>query len=177
MTILEKHFQFVNEQLNFHRQRALVYSEVPFRRKKHLETAEKFEALLNDIKAASDILEKAAAQKPIEHPKQLRLSLRPGDVEGLPEELLNELSISSADKAEFAILSILEEAGGIMSLDQIIVGLYLETGEIHKRSAVTNRLYRMAQKGLIHSVSGKKGVYSLKPLSENEAEGILADSN
>ncbi len=53
---------------------------------------------------------------------QLRLEL--SDLEDLPSELLEELSISSSDKAEYAILNILEEAGEIATLDQLLVALY-----------------------------------------------------
>jgi hypothetical protein len=71
------------------------------------------------------------------------------DIEGLPPELMQELSISDADRLEFTIVGIINEAGGLMSLDKIIIGLYKKSGEIHKRSTLTSRLYRMIQKNLI----------------------------
>jgi hypothetical protein len=86
---------------------------------------------------------------------------------------MSELSVSSADKTEYAILNLMEKAGGIMSLDQIIVGLYRTTQEIHKRQTTTSRLYRMAGKNLVFSVPNKKGVYSLEPISEEEAAKLL----
>ena len=77
--------------------------------------------------------------------------------------------ISESDKAEFTIVSLIDESGGVASLDQILVALYRKTGEISKRLGLNSRLYRMVQKGLIHSVPGKKGVYSTKPIVEDGA--------
>ncbi|MCG8369207.1 MAG: hypothetical protein MJA32_01705, partial [Proteobacteria bacterium] len=41
-------------------------------------------------------------------------------------------------------------------------------GEVHKRQTVTSRMYRMAQRGLVSGVPGKKGVYTLAEQSEPE---------
>jgi hypothetical protein len=68
---------------------------------------------------------------------------------------------------------LLDEHGGIASLDQIIFGLYKKTKEIVKRQAMTNRLYRMGQKELIWGVPGKKGVYSNRPISDQEAASLF----
>jgi hypothetical protein len=92
---------------------------------------------------------------------------------GLPEELIQELNITTGDKTEFAIINLMTEAGGIVSLDRMIVGLYRRTGEIHKRSALLNRLYRMIQKGSIYSVPGKKGVYSTEEMNEQQVEALF----
>lgn len=176
MSILEKHFEFVKDQIEFHSKQGDKYSAHPYRFHKHTQTKNLFVSLLNDLEDASKQLDTEKIVLSNNRPKHLRLSLSPEEIEDLPEELIQELSISNADRAEFAILSMLEDAGGIMSLDQIIVGLYKQTGEIPKRTAVTNRLYRMAQKETIYSVSGKKGVYSLYPLTEKETIDMFGDS-
>lgn len=168
--ILEKLVSFVNEQLAFHESRATVYKNTPARQKKHVETAEGMRAVLEYINKTN--VEPKNSQKP----KQLRLSLTPADLEGIPEELVEELSISGVDRVEFTILALLEDAGGIMSLDQILIGLYHKTKEINKRQTITSRLYRMSQKGLIFSVPSKKGVYSLQRLSEQEAYRLFGRS-
>jgi len=165
---IDKHIEFVKEQIDFHTNRAEYFSDNPHRKNKHLETANKFKALLHDINA---LLNSSQFKESTKRAKQLKLSLTPEDIEGLPDELMKELSVRN-DKVEFAILNLLEEAGGVMSLDQIIVGLYRITNKIYKRTRTTNKLYRMAQNGLISSVPAKKGVYSLSSLSKSEVDNL-----
>ena len=90
--------------------------------------------------------------------------------------MLNELSISEGDKAEFAILGLIEEAGGIISLDRLIVGLWKKTGELHKRQSLISRLYRMGQKDMVFSVPGKKGVYANWPMSEGDIQRLMNEA-
>ena len=107
---------------------------------------------------------------------RMRLSLSAEEVEGLPDEVLNELSISEGDKAEFAILGLIDEAGGIISLDKLIVGLWKKTGELHKRQSLISRLYRMGQKDMVFSVPGKKGVYANWPMSEGDIQRLMNEA-
>lgn len=93
-------------------------------------------------------------------------SLSWDELEGLPEELVAELSISDSDKTDFNIIGLIREAGDVASLDRIILNLYKQTGEIVKRANLNARLYRMVQKEQIYSVPGKKGVYSTTKLEE-----------
>ena len=173
MSIIDKHVDFVKGQIEFHSDCARRYSGNIYRCNKHLETASGFEALLKDLEAASASLENKVV--PIQSARKPRLSLTPDDLEDLPEELIEELSISSGDKTEFAIIHLLENAdGSVLSLDQLLIGLYRTTGEVHKRQTVTSRLYRMSQKALISNVPGRKGAYSLHPISEREAESLLS---
>ncbi len=167
---IEVFIAFLQEQIDFHKKMSERFAGDinPYRSAKHKETAADFRDLRDFILS----LEKNTqnVNRPTSRPL---LTLSPEDIEGLPEEQIEHLSITSSDKAEFSILAMLEASGGIMSLDQIIVGLYRETEEIQKRNLVTARLYRMAQKGMIHSVPTKKGVYSLEKITEEEAEAIF----
>jgi hypothetical protein len=172
--MLESHLKFVNEQLVFQQkmlEKLVHFHESPKKIAFHKDLISKFEALHNYLlehqKAVS-----GAPSASTSTSKQLRLSLNPRDLEGAPEELLKELSISD-DRTEMNILALLDEHGGIASLDQIIFGLYKKTKEIVKRQAMTNRLYRMGQKELIWGVPGKKGVYSNRPISDQEAASLF----
>jgi hypothetical protein len=156
---------FVKSQLDFHRRQAIRFSDTPRRGELHAKTAADFEGLADYI----NNLEKRASQAPLETTtSQPRLALNWDEVKDLPEELLAELSISDGDKTEFVIATIINENGGIASLDRIIVELFKRTNEIVKRQAMTNRLYRMGQKEMVYSVPGKKGVYSTRPMTEEE---------
>ena len=171
---IDKVLVFVNEQIAFHLARAEQYANTA-RARKHLETHSKFlelKELLVDVQAESAAMENANNLPQ----KQFRLSLTPYEIEGLPDELVEELSITKADKVEYVILNAMEELGGFASLDQLLVAVFKESGDILKRPALTNRLYRMSGKELLYSVPDKKGVYSLRPLGPGELDKLIAKS-
>ncbi len=89
------------------------------------------------------------------------LEVTPKDLDGLPPELIAQLSISESDREEFQILNILQEHGGAMSLDQLLIAIYRNSKEILDRTKLNQRLYRMASKDLLFPVPGRKGVYSI----------------
>jgi len=164
MNRLVNHAPFVKSQLEFHKKIAATSWAKSPRKKFHEEIADSFAALLHDLQDAStDVI---SNNSPLQ-----QLSLTPDDLEGLPEELKKELNITESDKTEFAILSIVEKAGGFISLDKLLIGLYKQTGEILKRQNLTSKLYRM--KGTIYSVPGKKGIYSNRPITEEEAAKLF----
>lgn len=174
--MLEKFIPFVKDQSAYHARMAARFGpDSPqkdlFRAKKHSESSAKFAEL-------ALALEKADKALPIvttapSKPKQLSLGFE--EIQDLPDELLQELSISDADRTDYAILQIVEECGGIASLDRILVGLYKTTGEVMKRSTLTSRAYRMVQKGNLFSVPTKKGVYSTHELTEDQVSQILGN--
>lgn len=83
-----------------------------------------------------------------------------GDIFDLPSELVQELSITKGDGLEDKLITVINSYGGIASLDQILVGLYKKYGIIQKRRYIQNKLYRMSKAGMVHSIKGKKGVYT-----------------
>jgi hypothetical protein len=104
---------------------------------------------------------------------QKRLFLTFEEIESAPDELLKELNVGETDKQELLIEYLIADAGGVQSLDRIMVELYNRTQEIPKRATITQRLYRMAGRGMIYNVPGKKGVYSTYELSEQEAKKMF----
>lgn len=169
MERLNRHLEFVKEQLEFQSRQAKKFAAEPRRANLHTLAAGNFQALLDDL----EILDKWLAEHPAamedkrSNPSALTLSW--DEVEGLPPELLAELSISESDKTEFNIISILTDLGGKASLDRLLFALFKQSGEVTKRGALNQRLYRMVQKEMIYSVPGKKGVYSIDPIPEEEA--------
>jgi len=152
---------FVKDQERFHLERSKHFSDSKFRKNKHIETANRFSELADYLRDSS--------QNSSLIPEQMPLSLTQSDLVDLPDELIVELSISNADKVEFAILDILKDNNGILSLDQILVKYYKATGEILKRPTMTNRLYRMGQKGLVSSVPGRKGIYTTSQIADDSS--------
>ena len=79
----------------------------------------------------------------------------------LPVELVAELSRNYRGDP---LLTVMDEYGGIASLDRLLIDLYRKYRKISKRTVISNRLYRMAKAGLVRRVGpsrGRKGIYEL----------------
>lgn len=170
MKTLKEYLPFVKEQIQIQEKLAQKYPFPQWRTNLHLDSAATFRELAETIEKAEVYIEELEKKPstPIT-PKNLALELSYDEIEGLPEELIKELSISDTDKEEYLIKTIISEAGGVLNLDRILIGLFKQTNEVHKRTAINSRLYRMVQKGSIYPVPSKKGVYSVD-LSEDHGK-------
>lgn len=84
-----------------------------------------------------------------------------GDLSDLPPELLKELSGIRADDREQQLFTIIRSADGDeVELDAILIELFRRFKVVETRKFLQNKLWRMAQKKLIWTVPGKKGVYT-----------------
>lgn len=98
-----------------------------------------------------------------------------GDLSDLPPEVLAQLSVSKLDELEQQLRDIVA-SGDEVGLDAAIVELYRRHKVVQPRRFVMNKLYRMAQKGLILPIEGRKGVYTIpKPSSFAADWGDLSD--
>lgn len=87
-----------------------------------------------------------------------------GDLSDLPPELIKELSGIKVDDLEQQIFTIVKTGGKEVALDAVLIELYRRFDITQTRKFLQNKLWRMAQKELIFSVPGRKGVYSaIKP--------------
>ncbi len=177
MSILAKHLAFVNEQVIVQGRLADKYKKDERRTALHLASQSRFDELAQALLEADKLLDQSPLQRNQLHAPVL--TLRADELDGLPSELIAELSDGAIpDKADVALLQVIEERGGVASLDQIIVGLYRKTSEVMKRNTLTSKLYRMAQKGVVHPVPEKKGVYSTQRLSEEQVAKLFGtDTN
>ena len=180
MLILSKYQALVNEHIAVQEKLARRFAPEAkganeFRHSLHQSNVERFKELAAALEEADKQLAAApVVSAPSANPPVLTLSLN--EIADLPEELRGELSESAIpDKLEMAILGVLEDRGGIASLDQILVGIYRKTAEITKRTTLTSRLYRMTSKNSVHTVPNKKGVYSLRKLSAEEAARLFGE--
>lgn len=91
-------------------------------------------------------------------------------LEGLPQEIVEQVRVGETEKFEAGVMKLLRAANGQpMLLDNILIGLYLMHRESYKRAQLNNKLYRMVTKGLISSVPGKKGLYTVASQDEVES--------
>jgi hypothetical protein len=180
---INKDLALVKEQISYHEAQAEYHAHAnnPYRQKRHAQTAARFRALYTwaeSLIAENESLRARASPlgygpQALARPKQLSLSLTPEDIAGLPDEVIQALGLNTGDRTDLAIVTLIENAGGILSLDKILIGLYRRTREIHKRQQLVQRLYRLSQKGQVFPVPGKKGVYSLHKMTEAEVEKIF----
>lgn len=91
------------------------------------------------------------------------LGKRVGNLDELPPELRAQLQIGKIDDFGQQIIDLIRDGyGGVANVDEILVGLYRATGDVHQRQQIANKLYRMGQAEQIISVPRKKGVYRSK---------------
>ena len=91
------------------------------------------------------------------------LGRRVGNLDDLPESLRVQLQAGRIGDLEREIIALIREIyDGVANVDEILVGLFRRTGEVHDRQPLANRLDRMAQAGHLISVPKKKGVYRVK---------------
>ena len=172
MDIVGKHLAFVKDQQAIQEKLARKYEAEPWRCELHLKSAQQFMELADDI-AKQQNAEQNDLAEPVNGVSRPSIFLTLKDIEGLPDDLVKELSFSESDKLEFTIAGIIDEAGGVLSLDKILVGIYYKTKEIVRRNILISRLYRMAQKGVIFPVPGKKGVYSTRQITDGELKRLF----
>lgn len=173
MNSLSVALDFVNAQCAFHGKRAQEYAKSsPRRSEQHASISGDFDELAAFLRAQQDEIDRlsrqfdsAARSQPV---TQRQLELRLEDIEGLPDELIKELSITDGDKVDFTIQALMNERGGVMSLDQLLIALYRKTHEVYKRPNLNSRLYRMTNRGSLFNVQGRKGVYSTRELTSDE---------
>lgn len=95
----------------------------------------------------------------------------------LPPELLAELSEGAKAQVD-PVIKAINDRGGTSTLDQILIDLYRATKEVHKRTIVQNKLFRLSKRDMCWSVPGKKGVYTTqKPEAVVAEPGVKEQPN
>lgn len=169
MNVQEK-IEFVKKQIGYHERQTQINSHRGFADKAnfHKEYIEKFEEILSDYENLDD--DSNSEQRLVQSDLFSSPVSKFGDISDLPQELLDELSISEGDKYSMQICNVLESAGKPLNIDQILIGLYRKHNRLEKRTPLTTKLYRMTKAEEIYSVPNKKGVYSLLPVLDEEDE-------
>ena len=115
--------------------------------------------------------------------EELRRVLKPipasyGDLSDLPPELVKELTGIKVDDLEQQIFTVVKAGGSEVDLDSILIELFRRFKVVQTRKFLQNKLWRMAQKGVIQTVPGRKGVYTAQPVSAStkpSTNGFLDD--
>jgi hypothetical protein len=196
MLIIAQHLEFVKNQTEFHRKRLLKLGEklttqISFNAKKsvtedirlHERMSHSFAGLLDameqDIQAASTASKFIAPTGTSEKDDQLGSLLNqatkiiPTHLANLPQELLDQLQISDADRIQWSIVDLVDRTPDkTISIDVLLIALYRTTGKVHDRTDLSNRIWRLTRKQALFSVPGKKGWYTTIP--QNEEPDLLS---
>lgn len=168
---------FVKQQIDYQDRRATMTRGEPTKLRFHVEKAKQFRSLLQFLVTLPSFIE-AHSENPrsIEQPIGTNpvAPLLPKELVGLPQELINELSGKGSDKQEILITELIDSAGGTLSLDRILIGIYNKSGVIMKRPTLTAKIYRMIQKEMVFPVPKKKGIYTTE-LSSDAADTKTAE--
>lgn len=127
--------------------------------------------------AQAEALEQAVAELAANRTRLRSVSNALGDLSDLPPEVLAELSVTKLDELEQQMRDIVASGADEVGLDVVIVELYRRHKIVHPRRFVMNKLYRMAQKGLIYGVDGKKGVYTVVKPAGSRPSAFFDDLN
>lgn len=134
-------------------------------------------AVKSDLEKLAQFLEAVEDPAKAEKPKiPEQLGFRFGSLDDLPEELRSDLN-TGMDETETQVIAVLENPlGSVASVDEIRIALYRRYEVIHDRRKLMGKLYRMAKRGLLHHVLGKKGIYSTTPGLDLTGDAADSDS-
>jgi hypothetical protein len=102
---------------------------------------------------------RAPTPRPIDVPPQANNPPPADEFSDLPPELLAELSEGAKAQVD-PIIKAINDRGGTATLDQILIDLYRATGEVHKRTLVQNKLFRLSKREMCWPTPGRKGIYT-----------------
>lgn len=95
-----------------------------------------------------------------------------GDLSDLPPELVKELTGIKVDDLEQQLFTIIRSDDEV-ELDAILIELFRRFEIVQTRKFLQNKLWRMAQKEIIYSVPGRKGVYTANKPADPADEIVL----
>jgi hypothetical protein len=172
-SILEKYGSFVKEQIDHNDRSAAKFRADEKRAQAYMQRAATFRQLLTDMEQEQVQVPVTPAVEPF---SEANFRLSQEEIQDLPQELLEQLSLTESDKKEFLLAQIIDDLGGATSLDKLLIAIFRRTGEVEKRTRLNSRLYRMANKGMIHAHPTRKGIYGNKPFPAESGQAALFDS-
>lgn len=178
MDLLALYGPFVKDQIHVQEKLAERYSEQEWRATRHQRNVVVCRSLLRDLEMVQERIKSMPPGGLAASVVSSGLQLAPEDLDGLPTELMEQLTITERETKEFAIIDLINKSGGILPVNKIIIGLYRKTGEINNRAALISKLHRMVAKGRLHTnPQDRRGVFSTKPLNEVGKDNLRDDED
>lgn len=159
MPTLQELLAFCKQQIAFHEKKAASGFIKPEWAAKHLHSVEMMQAVITHLALSPPATDAAIEQSTLDQGDLFDLD--PFKLDEIPAEFLKELKISKAETADAQIVALLRIAKRPLTISEIMIGLYRKFGEQHKRAALSSRLYRMTQAGIVTNAEDERGVYQL----------------
>lgn len=156
MSTLAQKVAFCKSQAAYHLRKAAEPNIQAYIARKHKEAA----AGLTDLMDFLVSLPAHIADPPTPEASAALFDLDPFRLDDVPDEVVEELKISRADKADAEVLELFRLANRPLTISEVLIGLFRRFKVADKRAAVNARLYRLAQSGLLEP-SDERGVYRL----------------
>jgi hypothetical protein len=156
MRSLQELIAFCKTQVTYHSRKA-GESLPAYQTKKHRQAAEG----IGEIQAFLESLPAGVSQETLPKIGTNIFELDPFHLGDIPDDLVEELKISRADKADAQILELFKFAGRQLTISEVLIGLFRKFNISEKRTAISARLYRLTQANQLESVEGERGVYKL----------------
>lgn len=173
MDLLSQYGPFVKDQIHVQEKLAERYREQEWRATRHQRNVVVCRSLLRDLEMLQERFKGAPFGAAGDALVSSGLQLAPEDLDGLPPELMEQLTITDRETKEFAIIGLINQAGGVLPVNKIIIGLFRKTGEVSNRAALISKLHRMVAKGRLYTnPQDRRGVFSTKPLEETSKNAI-----
>ncbi len=166
MNILDQYIKFCKKRKDYHRRKSneiklkSPHSRYIINHNRYADMHESIERWFEDYKENPHLMNQSADDL---------FSINPLDLEGLDQEVADELSLSDGDIFDAQIKQLLQIAGRPLDLNELIIGSFRKFNTKYKRAQLTARIHKLVSKGLIE-VEGK-GVYKLAESSSNEETG------
>ena len=173
MENLDTCIEFVKQQIEFQTKMVKKFYGESYRENLHRTAVARFHEILSILRQVRDLPDAPTEPAPRAPISRRNIMLSLADIKDIPPELLEELNLSEADKQEMLIESIIADAGGVLSLDKLLVEMFHRTGQVFKRTVVISRLYRMGSRGLIYNLPSKKGLYSTTEMSQADVKRLF----
>lgn len=166
MLTLQECVEFCNKQAAYHERVSTDQKIKPHQVKKHREAAQGLRGVLEYLYSVPAKISEgiASANHVVDSEETNLFDLDPFRLGDIPDEFVEELKISRADKADAQILELFRIAKRPLNISEVLIGLYRKFGQQEKRTALSARLYRLTQGGQLESVEGERGVYKLNEI-------------
>lgn len=161
MRSVQELISFSKNQAAYHSRKAADTSLKPYQLKKHREAADGLAAICQLLESLPNDFSNSASEGGSDI-----FELDPFRLNDIPDELVTELRISRADKADAEVLELFRIANRPLNVREVLVGLYRKFGVSEKRTAIAARIYRLTQSHQLEGIEGERGVYKLHEKTE-----------
>lgn len=160
MNTIDQHIAFCKAQAAYHERKSSAPNLTTHSAQKHSSVSEK----LIDVAKFLASMPAHISSPPDDVDTLFRLD--PFNMTGVPDDLIKELKIGAGEKIDAEIIELFRIADRPLNISEVLIGLYRRFNEEQKRTAVSARLYRLSNEGILMSVEKNRGIYRIAEQEE-----------